>query len=186
MVNVRIRDAIPADAGAIAKIYAHYVETTCVTFEETAPPAGEILARMQKVMQAGLPWYAAETPGGEVVGYAYASPFHPRSAYRFTLENSVYVDPTHVGAGIGTALMNRLMDECARRGYRQMIALIGDRANDASIRLHAGLGFEPIGALSGVGLKFGRWADAVLMQRPLGDGAGSIPVSEPGNGKRIN
>ncbi len=177
-VNFGIREATVADAAAIARIYAHYVRTSCATFEETTPSTREIRGRIQKIIQQGLPWYAAELPARDLVGYAYASPFHLRSAYRYTLENSVYVDPHHVRAGIGTALMIRLIDECARRGYRQMIALIGDSANEASIGLHARLGFQSAGILSGAGLKLGRWSDVVLMQRPLGKGASTIPAGD--------
>ena len=159
---------MPDDAPAIAQIYAPYVLTTCVTFEEIAPAADEIRARMQKVLDAGLPWYVAEAPDRTILGYAYAGPFHPRSAYRYTVENSVYVDSAHLRRGIGTALMQRLIEECGQRGYRQMVALIGETDNRASIRLHEKLGFKPVGLLSDAGFKFSRWSSVTLMQRPLG------------------
>jgi L-amino acid N-acyltransferase YncA len=164
-----IRDATVDDAGAIAQIYAPYVLTTCITFEETAPAAGEMRARMQKVLDSGLPWYVAEAPDAVVLGFAYAGLFHPRSAYRYTVENTVYVDSDHLRRGVGMALMQRLIEECSRRGYRQMVALIGDSGNEPSIRLHEKLGFRPVGVLSDVGFKFGRWIGVPLMQRPLAE-----------------
>ena len=171
MTDFALRDAAPDDAAAIAKIYAPYVLTTCITFEEVVPSTDEIRARMQKVLDSGLPWYVAEAPDGTILGYAYAAPFHPRSAYRFTVENAVYVDSPHLRRGIGSALMRRLIAECARRGFRQMVALIGDTANEASIRLHEKLGFRNVGVLTGVGFKFDRWLGVPLMQLPLGENA---------------
>jgi phosphinothricin acetyltransferase len=167
VLDFALRDAAPGDAAAIAKIYAPYVLTTCITFEETVPSVGEIRARMQKVLDSGLPWYVAEAPDRTILGYAYAAPFHPRSAYRFTIENAVYVDSAHLRHGIGTALMQGLIAECARRGYRQMVALIGDTANEASIRMHEKLGFRSVGVLTGVGFKLDRWIGVPLMQLPL-------------------
>jgi L-amino acid N-acyltransferase YncA len=169
MHEFALRDAAPDDAAEIAQIYAPYVLTTCVTFEETVPAVDEIRTRMQKVLEPGLPWYVAEAPDRTILGYAYAGPFHPRSAYRYTVEDSVYVDSAYLRRGIGTALMQRLIDECGRRGYRQMVALIGATGNDASIHLHEKLGFRPVGLLSDVGFKFDRWASVTLMQRPLGE-----------------
>jgi L-amino acid N-acyltransferase YncA len=120
------------------------------------------------VSESGLPWYVAEAPDLTILGYAYAGLFHPRSAYRYTVENAVYVDPASLRRGIGTALMQRLIEECGRRGYRQMIALIGEADNHASIRLHEKLGFRPVGVLADVGFKFDRWVSVPLMQRALG------------------
>jgi phosphinothricin acetyltransferase len=157
---------VPADAAAIAAIYRPYVETSSFTFEETPPPAEEIADRMAKVLDAGLPYLVAEKAGA-VVGYAYAAPFHSRTAYRFTIENSVYVAPGQAGQGLGTALMRRLIADCAARGYRQMIARIGDSQNIASLKLHQRLGFRPVGELRAVGLKFGRWLDVVELQLAL-------------------
>jgi len=174
MTEFGIRDAAPDDAAAIASIYEPYVRTTCVTFEEIPPSPAEIASRMQQIRERGLPFHVAEKAQG-VIGYAYAAPFHPRSAYRYAVEDSVYVERSHAGQGIGTALMQRLIEECAALGYRQMIALIGDQENQASIRLHARLGFRQIGILSGVGLKLGRWVDVTEMQLALGDGAQTIP-----------
>jgi phosphinothricin acetyltransferase len=166
--GLSIREATPDDAGDIAAIYGFYVLTTCSSFEETPPGGGEIRTRMSKIAAAGLPWLVMKDPAGRIVGYAYASPFHARSAYRFTVENSVYVDRAHLRRGIGTRLMQHLMTGCEQRGYCEMIALIGDSANEASIALHTALGFGRVGFLSNVGFKFGRWVDAVLMQRRLG------------------
>ena len=178
--GLHIRNAKPDDSGAIAAIYGFYVLTTCSSFEETPPDSGEIRARMHKVVASGLPWLVAEDPEGNVVGYAYASPFHTRCAYRFTVENSVYVDSAHLRRGIATQLMRQLMADCEALGYRQMIAVIGDSANDASIWLHSGLGFERAGALTNVGFKFGRWVNTVMMQRLLGNGA-RTPPSDAGS-----
>ena len=166
MTQIPIRNAQPGDAAAIAVIYGHYVETTTFTFEEMPPDVAEIAARMAKIAAAGLPYLVAERAGA-VAGYAYAAPFHTRSAYRFTIENSVYVAPDQAGQGLGTALMQRLIADCAARGYRQMIARIGDAQNIASLKLHRKLGFRPVGELRAVGLKFGRWLDVVELQLAL-------------------
>jgi phosphinothricin acetyltransferase len=120
-------------------------------------------------LESGLPWYVAEAPDLTILGYAYAGLFHPRSAYRYTVENGVYVDSAYQRRGIGTALMQRLIEECGRRGCRQMIALIGEADNHASIRLHEKLGFRPVGVLSDVGFKFDRWVSVPVMQRALGE-----------------
>lgn len=174
-MDIALRDASFDDAQAIAQIYAHYVLTTCASFEEIPPPAAEIATRMNKVAQSGLLWCVAEIPRGCVVGFAYAAPFHTRPAYRYSVEDSVYVDPNYLRRGVATALMKRLIGECVRRGYRQMVALIGDSANEASIGLHARLGFGHVGMLSSVGFKLGRWVDVTLMQLALREGAGTDP-----------
>jgi L-amino acid N-acyltransferase YncA len=160
-------DAAPGDAEAIAVLYAHYVRTSPATFEEEPPDAVEIRHRLKQVQGAGLPWRTA-VEDEALVGYAYATPYRSRSAYRFTLENSVYVSPDHLRKGVGSVLMRDLIDKCARLGYRQMLAVIGDSANEASIRMHARLGFELIGTHPAVGFKFGRWIDVVHMQLALG------------------
>lgn len=177
----QLRDARPDDASGIAAIYQHYVQTTCFTFEEVAPGCDEVVSRMRKTRATGLPYYVAEGPDNTVIGYAYASLFHARSAYRYSLENSVYIAPDRTRQGIGKALMQRLIAECAALGYRQMVALIGaEQENPASIGLHARLGFKPVGTLAAVGWKFGRWLDVVEMQLALGDGASSAPPSPGG------
>jgi L-amino acid N-acyltransferase YncA len=175
-----VRDAAADDAAEIARIYAHYVRTTCVTFEEVPPSPEDIRMRLRDVQRAGLPWRVATTARQGLIGYAYASPFRTRSAYRYTVENSVYVAPDRVARGAGTALMRDLIRECAARGYRQMLAVIGDSANEPSLRLHARLGFRTIGQQNAVGLKFGRWVDVVQMQLALGEGERTVPDSEPG------
>jgi L-amino acid N-acyltransferase YncA len=177
----QLRDARPDDASAIATIYDHYVRTTCFTFEEVPPAADEIVLRMRKVRAAALPYYVAEGPNNGVIGYAYASLFHARSAYRYSVENSVYIAADRIRQGIGTALMQRLIAKCTALGFRQMIALIGvDQQNPASIGLHSRLGFKPVGTLSAVGWKFGRWLDVKEMQLTLGDGPNSPAPPSPG------
>ncbi len=174
-----LRDATADDMAEIARLYAHYVQTTCYTFEETPPSPEEMRARLRRVRESGLPWRVAEGGDGAVIGYVYAAPFRTRSAYRYTVENSVYVAPDHVNRGVGLAMMRDLIRECAALGYRQMIAVIGDSANEGSLRLHTRLGFRTIGHELAVGLMFGRWVDVVLMQLALGDGSRSLPVAEP-------
>jgi L-amino acid N-acyltransferase YncA len=171
-----LRDAMPDDAPAISAIYAHYVHTSPATFEQEAPDAGEIRARLAAISSAGLPWRVALDADRAVAGYAYAALYRTRTAYRYTVENSVYVAPGALCRGIGSALMRDLIARCAHAGFRQMLAVIGDSANDASISLHAKLGFEMIGIHRAVGFKFGRWIDVVHMQLALGDGARSLPA----------
>jgi L-amino acid N-acyltransferase YncA len=178
MKRFHLRDATLSDANSIARIYEHYVRTSCFTFEEVPPPPEEISARMRKVRTAGLPYLVAEGDDG-VVAYAYASAFHPRSAYRYSVENSVYVASDRRGQGIGTALMERLIRMCTELGYRQMVALIGDKENGTSAGMHERLGFTAVGTLTAIGLKFGRWVDVCEMQLALGDGSRSIPGSDP-------
>lgn len=159
---------------AIQAIYAHHVLNGRASFEEEAPGIAELTERRAAVLQRGLPHLVAELDGA-VAGYAYAGPYRLRSAYRHTVEDSVYVAPELAGRGIGRALLGRLVDECERLGYRQMIAVIGDSGNAGSIGLHAALGFRHAGLLPSVGFKHGRWVDSVLMQRPLGLGDTSLP-----------
>ena len=135
-------------------------------------------ARAQSVQEKELPFLVAEV-AEQIAGYAYASPYRPRAGYRFTLEDSVYVAPDAVSAGVGSALLAELITRCTDLGYRQMIAIIGDTANHASIRLHAKHGFVDAGTIEAVGFKFGRWVDLVWMQRPL-NGGGASPPDAPG------
>ncbi|GAA4341473.1 GNAT family N-acetyltransferase [Pigmentiphaga soli] len=172
--RVAVRDATPADMPAIRAIYAHYVLNGLATFEEVPPSADEMAARREAVLAAGLPYLAAELDG-RVVGYSYATAYRARSAYRFTIEDSVYVGYGLSGRGIGSALLAELIARCERGPWRQMLAVIGDSANAGSIALHRRLGFQPAGTLRAVGFKLGRWVDTVLMQRALGPGAGSTP-----------
>ena len=172
-----LRDATPDDAHAIGALYGHYVRTSPATFEEEAPDDSEIRSRLAAISSAGLPWRVALGPDGAVAGYAYAALYRTRTAYRYTVENSVYVAPVALCRGIGSALMRDLIAHCAHAGFRQMLAVIGDSANEASIRLHAKLGFQTVGIHRAVGFKFGRWIDVVHMQLALGDGARTLPAS---------
>jgi L-amino acid N-acyltransferase YncA len=171
--GLALRPTEEADLAAIAAIYAHHVETGAASFELEPPGHAEMLRRWRAIVESGYPYLTAEE-GGEVVGYAYASAYRTRPAYRHTVENSVYVRADRHGRGIGRLLLERLIEDCAGRGFRQMIAVIGDNA-PASIALHAGLGFELVGRLRGVGFKFARWCDTTLMQRDLGPGQRSPP-----------
>ena len=165
MTNCDIRPATARDAAAITAIYDHYVRTTSHNFEYETPDAAEISRRMEEVRQSGLPYLVAEVEG-RVVGYAYAAQYRPRPAYRFAVENSLYVDKEWVGQGIGSQLLTALVEACRKTGIKQMIAGIGGD-NPASIALHLGLGFKHVGVLQNVGFKFDRWRDVTLMQKAL-------------------
>jgi L-amino acid N-acyltransferase YncA len=170
-----IRPASQADIPAITRIYAHAVEHGTASFELEPPNEAEMARRMQELTDNGFPYLAADVDG-TLAGYAYAGPYRARPAYRFTIENSVYVAPEAQGRGVGRALLKALIEAAERSGYRQMIAVIGDSGQTASIALHAALGFAYVGTLPHVGFKFGRWLDTVLMQRPLGSGSTSTPA----------
>ena len=161
-----IRTAETADAAGIAAIYAHYVATSAATFEESAPGSEEIAKRIASIKSAPLPFLVAETQG-RVAGYAYLSPYIGRSAYRYAVENSVYVASEARGQGIGRALLERLLAEGAHLGVREVIAIIAVTDDPASVALHRGCGFREAGRLEAVGFKHGRWLDTVLMQRSL-------------------
>lgn len=169
-----IRDAVTADLPGMTAIYAHHVRTGTGTFEEIPPDAAEMAARLEKVQSEGCAWLVAEQDGA-VVGYAYYIPFHSRSAYRFTAEDSIYVRDDQRGMGVGKALVQALLDRATAQGFRQMLAVIGDSENVGSIGLHAALGFRQVGLMRAVGLKFGQWVDVVTMQRALGEGDRSLP-----------
>ncbi len=171
---ISVRDAGPEDIEAICAIYRHYVLTSKATFETEPPDAAELARRWADVVQRGLPWLVAERHG-QVVGYAYAAPYRVRVAYRFTVEDSVYVAPRALGQGCGRALLEALVARCTAAGYRAMVAVIGDSANAGSIALHKTCGFAPAGTLPSVGWKLGQWVDSVLMLRPLGAGASAPP-----------
>jgi L-amino acid N-acyltransferase YncA len=173
--QILVRDAAAADMPAIQAIYAHHVLHGLATFEEVPPSVAEMADRRAAVLKAGLPYLAAEIDGA-VVGYAYATAYRPRPAYRFTVEDSIYIAHGLGGRGIGAALLGALIVRCERGPWRQMLAVIGNSGNAGSIALHRRLGFEPIGTLHAVGFKLGRWVDTVLMQRALGDGDRSAPV----------
>lgn len=172
--NILIRDIEDADMTAIQEIYAHHVLEGLASWEETPPDAAEIMRRRDDILSHGYPYRVAVVEN-TVKGYAYAGPYRPRSAYLYAVENSVYVDVNAHRQGIGRLLLQDLIECCTDKGFRQMIAIIGDSANDASIALHAKLGFGKIGTLPSVGFKFERWLDQVIMQRPLGDGDSSHP-----------
>jgi phosphinothricin acetyltransferase len=171
-----VRDSAPQDLPAIRDIYAHHVSHGFASFEEVPPDLVEMERRRAEILARGLPYLVAVLPGAPVAGYAYASPFRTRSAYRFTLENSVYVAQDMHRRGVGRALLAALLPRCAALGYRQMIAVIGDSGNHASIGLHAAAGFVEVGRLRSVGFKLGRWVDSVLMERPLGPGDSTLPT----------
>lgn len=174
MTAFDLRESAAGDLPAIQAIYAHHVLHGLGTFEETPPDLAEIAARREAVLGKGLPWLVAEA-GGTILGYAYAGPFRPRSAYRFALEDSIYVAPGAVGKGVGKALLAELLRRCEAWGARQMIAVIGDSGNAGSIGVHRALGFSHMGKIAGVGFKHGRWVDVVIMQKALGDGMDSLP-----------
>jgi L-amino acid N-acyltransferase YncA len=171
---ITIRDLTPDDLEHATRIYSRHVLHGTATFEEVPPTIDDMIARFHKVRGLGLPWLVAED-GPSFLGYAYADRFRERSAYRFTLEDSVYIDPAFHRRGAGRGLLRELIARCEALGYRQMIAVIGDSANQGSIGVHKAVGFETIGTYKSVGLKFGRWLDTVLMQKTLGVGDSTLP-----------
>ena len=175
MSPLEIRPAIAADLPFVTEIYADAVRFGTATFELVPPDLIEMTRRFEALTDGRFPYFVAVLEG-RVAGYAYAGPYRPRPAYRFTVENSVYLQPAIHRRGIGQQLLQRLIAECEASGFRQMIAVIGDSANAASIGVHARCGFEMIGTHPNVGLKFGRWLDTVMMQRELGEGAGTVPA----------
>src|ERR1043165_1438254 len=174
MSDTSVRAASEADIPSITRIYAHAVRHGTASFEFDPPDEAEMTRRMRALLDAGYPYLAAEIEG-VVMGYAYAGPYRTRPAYRYTVENSVYIAPDAHRRGIGRALIDRLIAESEARGYRLMIAVIGDSAQTPSIELHRAAGFRLVGTFEAVGYKFDRWLDSVLMQRPLGKGASSPP-----------
>ncbi|MCH9297284.1 GNAT family N-acetyltransferase [Pantoea allii] len=162
---------------AIHQIYAYHVLQGTGSFEIVPPDEAEIASRLEKLRAAGLPWFVAVSEG-QVCGYCYLGFYRPRYAYRFTLEDSLYIDPAFQGKGIGKRLLAHAIDWAETRGFRQMVGNVGDSANAASIALHRAAGFSVIGTLTSVGFKHGRWLDTVLMQRALGAGDGSLPENE--------
>lgn len=169
-----IRPATEADIAAVATIYAHHVRSGLASFEVDPPSVEEMQQRFDKLVPAGFPYLVA-VERGEVLGYAYAGPYRPRPAYRFSVEDSIYLAPEAAGRGIGKAMLTRLVEECEARGFRQMLAIIGDSANYASIGVHRACGFTQKAVLDAIGYKFGRWVDSVIMQRALGAGRSRAP-----------
>jgi L-amino acid N-acyltransferase YncA len=174
---VVLRDASEQDMAAIQAIYAQEVLHGLASFEEVPPSTEEMLARRAAVLDLGLPYLAAELDG-RVVGYAYATAYRPRPAYRYTVEDSVYVAEAMQGRGVGRALLSALIARCETGPWRQMVAVIGDRGNAGSVALHRQQGFRLVGIFEAVGFKLGRWVDTVLMQRPLGPGS-DVPPAGP-------
>jgi L-amino acid N-acyltransferase YncA len=185
MPTLVIRPSVAADLPALTRIYAHAVIHGTGTFELDCPDEAEMRRRRDEaemarrrdaVLANGLPWLVAEGSGGEVLGYAYANHFRPRPAYRFCVEDSIYLDPDAHRQGVGRLLLAELLAQCEARGARQMLAVIGDAANAGSIAVHRSCGFEPTGILRAAGWKFERWIDVVLMQKSLGDGSATAPA----------
>jgi L-amino acid N-acyltransferase YncA len=170
----KVRPAEDRDVAAITEIYAHHVRHGVASFEETPPDQAEIRRRQVAIRERGLPYLIAEIDG-VVAGFAYAAPYRDRSAYRYSVEDSIYLSDRFQRRGIGAQLLRKIIDNCTDAGLRQMIAIIGDSANAASIGLHARHDFRLAGTLPAVGYKFGRWIDSVIMTRPLGDGDARAP-----------
>jgi phosphinothricin acetyltransferase len=167
MSLITIRPATPADIPAITRIYAHAVLHGTASFEIEPPDEAEMGRRQRVLVDGAYPYLAAEA-AGEVIGYAYAGPYRARPAYHWSVEDSVYVDPHAHRRGVGRLLLARLIEDAEARGFRQMIAVIGDSRQIASIELHRAAGFRMVGTLKDIGYKHGRWLDSVLMQRELG------------------
>lgn len=172
---MQIRPADAADLPAITAIYAHHVRTGCASFELDPPTLVEMRERFDGILAGSYPYLVA-TDGAQVLGYAYANAYRARPAYRFTVEDSIYLDPAAAGRGIGKALLNALIERCEAGGWRQMLAVIGDSGNAASIGVHRACGFTLKCTLDAVGFKFDRWVDSVIMQRKLGEADRSPPA----------
>ncbi len=175
-MGLTLRGAVAADIAAITALYAHEVGGGVATYEVIAPNEDEMARRWHTLVAQGFPYLVAEHDGA-FAGYAYASSYRAREGYRWTVENTVYVSPALQGRGIGRELLTRLIAECEALGFRQMVAVIGDRNNVASVVLHQRLGFHTVGVFYGLGRKHGRWLDSVQMQRTLGPGANSSPAT---------
>lgn len=173
-IAIPVRDAGDDDIPAIQDIYAHYVLNSLASFEEQVPEVDEIARRRAAVLERGMPYLVAECDG-RVRGFAYCAPYRDRSAYRYMVEDSIYVSPETPRRGLGRALLSTLITRAGALGYRQMVAVIGDSQNRGSIGLHQNLGFREVGVLRSAGWKFGGWVDSVLMQRALPQGDGPFP-----------
>jgi len=174
MSDIEVRDTTAHDLTAIAAIYGQHVQNGLASFELEPPAIDEMRARFDAIRRGGYPYLVA-VERNRVLGYAYANHYRTRPAYRFSVEDSIYVAPDAMGRGIGKQLLQRLITACEARGYRQMLAVVGDSANAPSIELHRNCGFDQVGVLRSIGFKFGRWVDSVLMQRALGDGDRTPP-----------
>lgn len=166
MTTLLVRDALTEDIPAVAAIYGHHVLHGLASFEETPPDVAEIERRWQVALDSDMPYVVAELDDA-VIGFAYCSTYRPRPAYRYTVEDSVYVASGMAGRGAGRAMLATLIERCTLAGFKQMVAVIGDSGNDASISLHVRLGFHQVGVLQDIGFKHNRWVDTVLMQRSL-------------------
>lgn len=174
MLSTLIRPGTEKDAESICHIYSHHVLHGTATFETEPPTVSEMLSRMADVRSKGLPWLVAEV-NGQVQGYAYANWFRPRAAFRYCVEDSIYLAPESSGKGLGRALLAELITQCEAAGMRKMVAVIGDSANQASIGLHHAMGFQMVGTMPACGWKLGQWLDIVLMERVLGHGSSTTP-----------
>jgi L-amino acid N-acyltransferase YncA len=177
VIATLVRAASEPDMAAVRDIYAHYVLHSLATFEETPPTLEDMLMRRRASVDLGLPYLVAEGRC-EILGFAYTALYRSRPAYRYTIEDSVYVAEGQTGRGIGSALLGELIARCEGRPWRQMIAVVGDSANSASIALHRRFGFELVGTLRSVGLKFGRCVDTPILQRGLGSGDEQLPETD--------
>jgi phosphinothricin acetyltransferase len=177
--HIVVRPSKAGDIAAIAEIYGHHVLNGLASFELLAPSVDEMGKRRADIIGRKFPYLSAEIDG-RVVGYAYASLYRTRPAYRHTLEDSIYLHKDFTGFGVGRALLDALIEACEKAGCRQLVAIIGDSDNTASIRLHAACGFKRTGTLKAVGYKFGRWVDSVIMQRAIGEGAKTLPPDSAG------
>lgn len=181
-LTIVVRPSKAGDIAAIAKIYGFHVLNGLASFEVMAPSVDEMAKRRADVVGRNFPYLVAEAEG-RVVGFAYASLYHGRPAYRHTFEDSVYVHKEYTGRHVGVLLLEALIEACEKAGCRQLIAIIGDSGNEASIRLHAACGFAHTGTLEAVGFKFGRWVDSVIMQRQIGSGASNPPGEQSGSAR---
>lgn len=170
----QIRDACLADMPAVQALYAHYVLHELATFELVPPTVEEMCARRQAILESGLPYLVAQIDQ-EIVGYAYAASYRPRPAYRYTVEDSVYLSPNHKGMGLGAALLGEVIRRCEQGPWRQMVAVITQGGTAGSAELHRKLGFQEVGRMPNVGYKFNRWVGTLIMQRTLGEGGNSSP-----------
>ncbi|WP_077245030.1 GNAT family N-acetyltransferase [Dickeya dadantii] len=174
MSAIVIEDAGAEHIAAIRDIYAHHVLHSLATFETEPPDEAEMRARWQKIRDAGLPWLVA-TENKQVLGYCYLGFYRARYAYRFTLEDSIYLHPDHLGKGVGKRLLSAALLQAEQQGHRQVVSVVADSGNQASLQLHLSLGFAQVGMLRSVGMKHGRWVDTALLQRALGEGDASLP-----------
>jgi L-amino acid N-acyltransferase YncA len=170
-----LREAVPSDVPRLTEIYAHAVLNGTASFELVPPTEAEMRARFETLTSQGYPYIVAVDGGGRVIGYAYAGPFRMRPAYRWSVEDSIYIAPEVQGRGVGRALLLRLLELCDAKGFRQMIAVIGGADHAPSIRMHERAGFRTIGIFQGSGFKFGAWIDTVFMQIQIGEGNRTLP-----------